>query len=169
MPPDNDSPPLDPATVAAYAGGHRGHPNAAAVPPIEPATTFVRNADYDLPGGYSYSRSGHPTVSILESAAARLDAGIAARAFNSGMAAISAVVSTVPFGAHVVAPRVMYHGAQDLLVDKSRRGEIEVEFFEGADPAGIEKAIRPDTDLEAYWAEKNAESIDALPALTDQD
>jgi len=28
---------------------------------------------------------------------------------------------------------------------------------------------KTEADLEAYWAEKNAESIDALPALTDQD
>jgi cystathionine gamma-synthase len=63
-----------------------------------------------------------------------LDEGVEARAFASGMAAIVAVFETLESGQHVVAPRIMYHGAQDWLRRLAEKRDIGLTLFDAADP-----------------------------------
>ncbi|MCP3687483.1 MAG: PLP-dependent transferase [Gammaproteobacteria bacterium] len=112
-------------------------------PPIQSSTTFARDANYELVGKQSYSRSGNPTYDQLEQVVAKLDGGAAALCFASGMAAIAAVFETVNINEHIVAPRVMYHGAQDWLRRISEKRAIGVSFFEAGDLAELERAVQP--------------------------
>jgi cystathionine beta-lyase/cystathionine gamma-synthase len=58
-----------------------------------------------------YTRYGNPTVSGFEEAIAELEGAEAARAFASGMGAISAVVlGLCSSGDHIVAQRQLYAG-----------------------------------------------------------
>lgn len=133
-----------------HAGLHSATPSGATAPAIELSTTYTRDSNYDLPAGYTYSRSGHPNALMLERAASDLDHGEAALAFTSGMAAISALFNTIPAGRHVLAPRVMYHGAQDLLIELAASSGFDVELFDDGDH--LAALIRPDeTDL--VWLE----------------
>ena len=115
-------------------GGHYVDPaTGAIVPPIHPSTTYARDERYELIG-YGYSRSGNPTCAQVEDVLARLEGAEDALVFASGLAGIATFFDTVPGGGHVVAPRVMYHGAADWLRRLAGRRGIGVTFFDAAAP-----------------------------------
>jgi len=111
-------------------------------PPLQLSTTYARDAAYELLGDYSYSRAGNPSWAVLESVCAELDGGVEAQCFASGMAAVCAVFETVESGRHLVAPRVMYHGAQDWLRRISAKRSIGLTLFEAGDPEALERAVQ---------------------------
>jgi len=89
----------------------RPDPGTGAIaPPIHLSTTFARDENYALPGGYQYIRESNPTQTLLEVALARLDGGAAALAFSSGMAAGVALLQSLEPGSHVVFPRTSTTG-----------------------------------------------------------
>ena len=136
----------------AVQGAHFIDPGTGAiVSPIHPATTFARDEDLELVGDHSYRRSGSPAFEAVEALAARLDGGAGAKVFASGLAACSAVLETVSPGGHVVAPTIMYHGAQDRLRDLEQRG-MGLTLFDATEPAALEAAIRPG-ETEIVWIE----------------
>ena len=113
------------------------------VPPIQPSTTFGRDENYELMGGYSYGRYANPTVAKVEEVLARLDEGADALAFSSGLAAFAALFETVRTGQHMVAPEIMYHGGQDWLRMIAERRGIGLTLFDQTKPGALEEAIRP--------------------------
>jgi cystathionine gamma-synthase len=144
---------LAPETIAARGPGP-DPVTGAVVPGIVPATTYARDADYRVRGpATNYSRYGTPTTAEAEAVLAALDGGNGARLFASGMAAIVALIETVPQGGHVVAQSVMYHGTRTWLDRLAAQGRIALSTF---DPAGgveaLQRAVRPgETDL--VWIE----------------
>jgi len=143
---------LSPRSILAQIDHYLDPATGAVTPPIQPATTFARDADYEPLGGYHYARSRSPSDDLAERLFAELDGGAEARLFGSGMAAITSLFETVDSGRHVVAPRVMYHAAQDWLRRISTRRGIGLDFFDASDPDGLAKAIRPgETDI--VWIE----------------
>lgn len=133
-------------------GGHSVDPDGGVVPPIQPSTTFARDSEYELESGYLYSRHGAPNHRAVERLAASLDRGAGARVFASGLAAFTALVETVPPGAAVVAPEVMYHGGQLWLRRLHEAGRIKLELFDQAKPGVMEGTItRANPDL--VWIE----------------
>ncbi len=129
-------------TLLAQGGHFVDRETGAVVPPIHSATTFARNSRYELTG-YEYSRVANPTVAHVEHVLATLEGAEEALAFSSGMAAIAAFFDTAGSGEHVVAPRVMYHGAADLLRRLAERRGVEVSFFDASRPGALEAAVRP--------------------------
>ncbi len=129
-------------TLLAQGGHFVDSETGAVVPPIHSATTFARNRRYELTA-YEYSRDANPTGAHVEHVLSRLEGAEDALAFSSGMAAISAFFDTVNSGEHVVAPRVMYYGAANLLRRLAERRGIEVSFFDAARPGALEAAVRP--------------------------
>jgi cystathionine gamma-synthase len=143
---------LDPATLAAQ-GGHGPTGSAGdVVPPIHPSTTYQRDADYELIGSHIYSRNAHANGEDVERLAAMLDRGEAALTFASGMAGITAVFETLRPQAHVVAPRIMYHGTIAWLRRLEASERISLTLFDPTDPAGLADALRPDV-TEMVWIE----------------
>ena len=137
-------------------GGHYVDPaTGAIVPPIHPSTTYARDERYELIG-YGYSRSGNPTCAQVEDVLARLEGAEDALVFASGLAGIATFFDTVPGGGHVVAPRVMYHGAADWLRRLAGRRGIGVTFFDAAARPGaagaLEAAVRPG-ETSVVWIE----------------
>lgn len=91
-----------------------------------------------------YSRYGNPTVNAFEGAIAQLEGAEAARAFSSGMGAMSAVVMGLcSTGDHIVAQRQIYAGTMMLLQTVCPRFGIDVTFVDGTKPEEWESAIRP--------------------------
>ncbi len=129
-------------------GGHRIDPDTGAVvPPIHPSTTYARDENYNLISDYLYTRHGAPNHLPVEELAARLDGGVDARVFASGLAAFTALIETVPNGASVVAPQVMYHGGQLWLRRLHDQGRISLALFDQTEHGAMESAIeesRPD-------------------------
>ena len=79
---------------------------------------------------------------VVERVAAMLDGGAEAKVFASGLAAVVAFFETVESGQHVVAPRMMYHGAQDWLRRLVEKRGVEVDFFDATDPAALSETVR---------------------------
>src|SRR5260370_10016795 len=95
-----------PATMAAQALGWVDEQTKALIPPVHPATTFVRDPDNQYRSGYSHGRPTNPTLVQPEPLLAILDGGAACLTFASGMPAATAVFLALRPGDHVVAPHV---------------------------------------------------------------
>jgi cystathionine gamma-synthase len=134
---------LSPRSLAAQAGQFIDPATGAITPPVHPSTTFARDADYAPIGETTYSRYHNPTYDQVEPLAASLDEGTEALVFSSGMAAIAALFETVNTGQHMVAPSVMYHGAQGWLWRISEKRGIALSLFDPVDPGALDRAIRP--------------------------
>jgi cystathionine gamma-synthase len=130
-------------TRAAQAGHYVDAESGAIVPPLQAATTFARNQDYDLIGGYLYSRNASPTVSHVESLMAELEEGAASLFFSSGMAAVAAVIDTLETGQRVSAPDIMYHGVKTWLMRQQAKRGIGVDLFDATDGGALSRSITP--------------------------
>lgn len=134
---------LSPATRAAQALRHIDPVTGAVTPGIDLSSTYARDEDYAPRQSYIYARDGGPTVALAEEILADLDGAAAALVFNSGMAAMVALLETLRTGDHVAAPRIMYHGGLAWLRRISERRGIEVTFFDATEPGALEAALRP--------------------------
>lgn len=132
-----------PRTMAVQAGHYTDPLTGAVAPPIHTSTTFARDDDYETIYSAAYSRDGNPTYDQLETVLAVLDGGAGARVFGSGMAAITTFLQTVPAGAHIAAPRIMYHGAQEWLRRLVTERGMALTLFDAADPKALAAAVRP--------------------------
>jgi len=110
---------------------------------IEQASTFARGPDYETKGEFAYARDSNPTTQATEKVLTALDGGEDALAFNAGLAAVGCLFDTVRSGQHVVAPRIMYHGAQELLRRLSDTRGIALTLFDQTEEGALEEAIRP--------------------------
>ena len=91
-----------------------------------------------------YSRHGNPTINAFEAAVAELEGADAARAFASGMGAITGVVlGLCSKGDHVVAQQQAYGGTTQLLAGVCPRFGIDVTFVDGTKPGAFADAVIP--------------------------
>lgn len=140
---------LHPETQAIRAG--RSDNDRALAPILWASSTFVtptveegRRMATGVGSTRFYSRYGNPTVAAFEEAIAQLEGAEAARAFASGMGAISAVVlGLCSKGDHIVAQRQLYAGTQLLLQTVCPRFGIDVTFVDGTEPGAFAAAVRP--------------------------
>jgi cystathionine gamma-synthase len=124
---------LHPETIAVHVGRPE-RPGEPVNPPI------VVTSTYRAEGTHTYGRDGNPTWEAFEAAIGALEGG-AALAFASGMAAISAVIETLPAGAAVVADASCYSGTRRLLYDLSTRGRIEPRLVDTTDRDMVRAAL----------------------------
>ncbi|MED5474040.1 MAG: aminotransferase class I/II-fold pyridoxal phosphate-dependent enzyme [Pseudomonadota bacterium] len=129
-------------TIAVQAGSYLDPHTGAVIPPIHTSTTYARDKTYTPLYSSTYSRYGNPTYDQLENVLAKLDNGVDAMVFSSGMAAIATFMETLPNGSHIVAPRIMYHGAQDWLRHLETERNMEVTFFDAGDPDALKSAVQ---------------------------
>jgi len=134
---------LKPATLAAQALGWTEPSVHAVVPPIHPSAAYDRTSDGRYPGGHSYTRDQNPTYDQVEALLARLEGGVEALVFSSGMAAATTVFETLEPGAHVVAPAMMYWTLRLWLRDLAARGRIVLDEIPTDDLEALRSAVRP--------------------------
>jgi cystathionine gamma-synthase len=131
-----------PETLAVQ--GLSSDPDGGVAPPIQPSTTYRRDAsDYALVGETGYSRGHNPTSQAAETSLAALEGGAAALLFASGMAAATAVLQTLAPGDHIVAQRTMYWGLRDWLLAFCDNWGLGLDLVEAGDPAALAEAIAP--------------------------
>jgi cystathionine beta-lyase/cystathionine gamma-synthase len=151
MPDDapDPTPPLRPETTAIRAG--RADNDTALAPILWATSAFVtptveesRRLATSIGPVRLYSRYGNPTVNGFEQAIAEMEGAETARAFASGMGALSAVVlGLCSKGDHIVAQRQIYAGTQLLLQSACPRFGIDVTFVDGTDAQAWADAVRP--------------------------
>ena len=74
------------------------------MPPIFPTSTFLHGND----GGFDYTRSGNPNFRILESVLSDLEECQYTSVFSSGVAAITAIVSSLKSGDLILCEENLY-------------------------------------------------------------
>lgn len=142
---------------------HAGHTpdketNSRAVP-IYQTTSYVFNSTEHAANlfalkefGNIYTRLMNPTTDVLEKRLAALEGGIAGLAFASGMAAITASITTIAqAGDEIVAASNLYGGTVTLFGHTLPRLGINVKFVDAKNPENFKKAITPKT--KALYAE----------------
>ncbi len=97
--------------------------------------------------GWEYSRVSNPTRDALETSLASLEGGTSAHVFASGMAAISALVTMLKAGDHVVCGENVYGGTPRLFNRIVAGYGIEFTYVDTADPETLRAALRPNTRL----------------------
>ena len=141
-----------PETIAITAGRPEVGPDSLLNQPISLNSTFVAG------GAIGYGRYGNETWSALEVAIAALEGGNTLT-YSSGMAAVTAVFSTLPVGAKVVASNQGYSGVMTLLGNLSAAKKLNPKFvsiadtdeviaaLDGADLLWIESPTNPSLDV----------------------
>src|SRR4051812_43097382 len=144
--------PVEPgfSTRAIHAGQEADPATGATVVPIYATSTFTQ----DAPGahkGFEYSRSGNPTRAALETCLAALEGGEQGLAFASGLAATTAVLSTLRPGDEVAAAADQYGGTYRLLERVFRPMGVVARYTDDPRPEGFAAILTPATRL--VWIE----------------
>lgn len=132
-----------PATLAAQALGRIDEKTRAVVPPLHVSTTFLRDPDNAYSSGFVYGRPDNETVREAEAVIGALEGAAATLVFGSGMSAAVTLFLSLPAGAHVIAPRVMYWALRNWLATEAPRHGVEVTFADVEDLAAVAAALRP--------------------------
>lgn len=115
----------------------------AVVPAIQPAATYARDENYGVRQPYWYRRDGSQTTAHAEAVIAELEGAKESLLFASGMSAATAVIESLPKGAHVVAPQVMYHGVRMQLLAYEANGRITLSSYTAGDLDTLAEAVQP--------------------------
>jgi cystathionine gamma-synthase len=133
-----------PATDCAQALHAIDPETGGIVAPLHVATTYARDANYQLLGGRVYGRDEIPTVEPVERLLTRLEGGADAMLFASGMASATAVFRALcrP-GDHVVAQEVMYYGLRAWLKRLAAQWDVALDLVDATRPDELSRAVRP--------------------------
>ena len=123
--------------------GHDGHAHAVSFPIYQTATYVNTNFGHDI--DFSYSRCANPTRDELEKTVALLEGAKYGFAFSSGLAAETALFSTLSQGDHVVIGDDVYGGTYRLSRDTFPRYGVEFTVVDFSCPDKVEAAIKPNT------------------------
>ena len=136
-------------TREVHAGVEPDPTTGAILTPIYQATTYVQDSvDEYLSKGFSYSRSGNPTVVALEDRITALEGGVGTICFSTGMAATSALMmAMLNSGEHAVLSDVVYGGTHRLSTRVLSRFGVEFSFVDTSDVQNVRDAIKDNTRL----------------------
>jgi cystathionine beta-lyase/cystathionine gamma-synthase len=136
-------------TRQIHAGVEPDPVTGAILTPIYQSTTYVQESvDEYMSKGYSYSRTGNPTVRALERKITDLEGGADTACFSTGMASINALfLAVLNAGDHAVVSDVAYGGTYRLATKVFSRFGVEFTFADTSDVAAVRDALRPNTKL----------------------
>jgi cystathionine beta-lyase/cystathionine gamma-synthase len=136
-------------TREVHAGVSPDPVTGAILTPIYQSTTYVQESvDRYLEKGYSYSRSGNPTVTALEERITALEGGAGSLCFATGMSATSStLMALLNAGEHVILSDVVYGGTHRVTTKVLSRFGVECSFVDTADPTNVKNAIQGNTRL----------------------
>ncbi len=138
------------STRAVHAGQKPDPATGAVMTPVYLTSTYVQES----PGvhkGFEYSRTQNPTRKALEENLAALEGGEYGLCFSSGMAAISAVISALSSGDHVLSGDDLYGGTYRVFTKVFERFGILFDFVDTTNSEEVLKKITPKTKL--LWLE----------------
>ncbi len=134
------------STDCIHAGNAPDPTTGAVAVPIYQTSTYVQQG-IGKHKGYEYARTQNPTRAALEQNLTVLEGGLGAKAFASGMAAITAISTLVKQGDHVVCSNMTYGGTYRYYTKILARYGVEFSFVDTARPEEVERAIRPETRM----------------------
>ena len=119
-------------TRAIHVGQEPDSATGAVIPPIFATSTFAQTR----PGetlGYDYTRSGNPNFTRLGRTLASLEGGSFATVFGSGMAAVTAVLSTFSSGDVVLAEENVYGCTFRIFAQVFEKFGLKVRYVDFSD------------------------------------
>ncbi|PWT94445.1 MAG: cystathionine gamma-synthase, partial [Blastocatellia bacterium] len=123
-------------TLALHAGAYADPTTGAILTPIYQTTTYRQEAvGHDK--GYTYSRSGNPTVSALERRLAALEGAEFCTCYGTGLAATTALcLSLLRSGDRVIVSQAVYGGTVRLFNQILEPFGVKAQFI---DTSNLEK------------------------------
>lgn len=134
------------ATKAIHAGQRPDPTTGALTYPIYQTTTYAQEA-VGVHKGYTYSRTGNPTVAALEENLAVLEKGVGGACFSTGMSSIVAVFSLLSSGDHAIIGNVVYGGTPRLADNILSRFGIKFSYVDTGDVEAVAEAINEKTKM----------------------
>src|SRR6266513_97586 len=134
------------ATDAIHVGQEPDPATGAIVAPIYQTSTYI-NEELGKNKGYDYARTNHPNRKALERTVAKLEGGLSAYVFSSGMAGIDAVFRLLRPGDHVVLSEAVYGGVFRLSTQLLVHFGLEFSFVDTSVPDFVRTALRPNTKM----------------------
>lgn len=154
--PLNDEKNRSPATQVVHAGTQRSQFK-------ETSEAIFMNSGYSYPSSqyaedlflnkiskpaHNYSRFANPTMDMFQDRMALLEGAEAARAFATGMSAVTnAVMSQVRAGDHIVAARALFGGCRYVVEDLMPRFGVPSTLVDGRDPENFARAMQKNTKV----------------------
>jgi len=143
------------ATQLVHGGGKRSGFNETSEPIFMTSGYSYPSSQYaedlflnKIPGAHNYSRFANPTMDTFQNRMALLEGAEAARAFATGMSAVTnAVMSQVRAGDHIVASRALFGGCRYVVEDLMPRFGVPSTLVDGRDPENFERAMQPNTKV----------------------
>lgn len=134
------------STNAIHVGQEPDPATGAIVAPIYQTSTYV-NEELGKNKGYDYARTNHPNRKALERTIAKLEDGLSAYVFSSGMAGIDAVFRLLRPGDHVVVSEAVYGGVFRLSTQLLVHFGLEFSFVDTSSSDAVLTAFRPNTKM----------------------
>ena len=129
-------------TLALHAGTYPDPATGAILTPIYQTTTYRQEA-VGKDKGYTYSRSGNPTVSALERRLAALEGAEFCTCYATGLAATTALcLALLQSGDRVIVSQAVYGGTVRLFNQILAPFGVEAEFIDTSNLQDIETALR---------------------------
>ncbi|MEE9369374.1 MAG: PLP-dependent aspartate aminotransferase family protein [Pontiella sp.] len=121
-------------TAAIHVGQEPDQETGAVIPPVYLTSTFAQ-LEPGKTRGYDYTRSGNPGFDRLGATLAHLEKAEYATVFGSGMAAVTAVISTLSSGDHVVAEENIYGCTYRIYSQVFEKFGVTISYADLSDPA----------------------------------
>jgi O-acetylhomoserine (thiol)-lyase len=166
-------------TLALHAGYEKDSQGTMAVPIYQTTAYEFRDVEHaanlfalkEL--GNIYTRLNNPTTDVLEKRFATLEAGEAALATASGMAAIFyAIANAAEAGDNIVCASQLYGGTLTQAAHTFRRFGIEARFFDVHDPEQIKTLVDERTKVIFFESLTNPSidvaDIEAIVSIADE-
>lgn len=135
---------MDISTLCIHGSDDSSHSTGSVTVPIYQTATFVHPAVGESTG-YDYSRLQNPTREQLENIVAKLEDGVDALAFSTGMAAIATMIELFKVGDHIIASDDLYGGSHRLFNQLSMKNGINFNFVNTSDISEVTKHIKQET------------------------
>jgi len=134
------------ATRAIHDGQEPDELTGAVNVPIYLTSTYQQEA-IGKNKGHEYARLTNPTRDALEESLCSLEGGTSAHVFGSGMAAITAMLTMMKTGDHVVCSDNVYGGTQRVFDKVLANYGLTFTYVDSSDAEAVRAAIRPETKL----------------------
>lgn len=135
---------MDFTTLCVHGSDKKYDTTGAVSVPIFQSATFV-HPGVGLSTGFDYTRAQNPTREYLEHTVAKLEGGLDALAFSSGMAAITTLMEIFSPGDHLIATDDLYGGSHRLFQHISKKNGLTFDFVDTSQLHKIQERIRPET------------------------
>lgn len=135
---------MDFRTACVHGSDKRYDVTGAVSVPIFQSATFA-HPGVNRSTGFDYSRTQNPTREHLEATVARLEGGIDALAFASGMSAVALVMELFSPGDHIIASDDLYGGSIRLFAYPSSNNGLAFTYVDTCDIKNVESALTPAT------------------------